>query len=213
MAKTPRAAKRAASRLTPKQSVFVQEYLIDLNATQAAIRAGYSAKTAYSVGQENLKKPEIEKALSDAMAARSKRVGITADDVLRQLVRLGFVDIRKALRWRSGVDRMVPDADGGLSPAVVNEVVLIDSADIDDDTAAAISEVSQTDRGGLKVKMHDKIAALTQVGRHLGMFNDKLALAVTEDLSGLTDAELDAIEAIRNRLAVNGGGAGRKATT
>lgn len=68
--------------LTPKQSLFVKEYLVDLNATQAAIRAGYSEKTAQAIGAENLTKPLIADAIQEAMAGRSKRVEISADYVL-----------------------------------------------------------------------------------------------------------------------------------
>lgn len=74
--------------MTPKQQRFVDEYLIDLNATQAAVRAGYSAKTAYSMGQENLSKPEIAHAIANARAAQSERTKIDADYVLRQAVKL-----------------------------------------------------------------------------------------------------------------------------
>ena len=72
--------------LTPKQSRFVEEYLVDMNATQAAIRAGYSKKTAGQTGNENLKKPEIQKALSDAVQVRSERTEITQDYVLKRLI-------------------------------------------------------------------------------------------------------------------------------
>ena len=72
--------------LTPKQQRFVDEYLIDLNATQAAIRAGYSEKTAYSIGDENLKKPEIKKAIEQAQKERQKRTLVTQDDVIRGLL-------------------------------------------------------------------------------------------------------------------------------
>lgn len=68
--------------LTPKQEAFVREYLIDLNATQAAIRAGYSAKTAAEVGYENLRKPQIAEALQAAMDARAAKADITAEYVL-----------------------------------------------------------------------------------------------------------------------------------
>lgn len=68
--------------LTPKQALFVQEYLVDLNATQAAIRAGYSPKTAKSIGDENLTKPDVAAAVSAAMTKRSARVEITQDYVL-----------------------------------------------------------------------------------------------------------------------------------
>lgn len=73
------------ARLTDKQRRFVDEYLIDLNATQAAIRAGYSRKTAYSIGQENLTKPEIQEAIQVENDKRSGRTQITQDYVLQKL--------------------------------------------------------------------------------------------------------------------------------
>lgn len=75
------------ANLTPKQQRFVEEYLIDLNATQAAIRAGYSEKTAYSVGHENLKKPEIQKAIEEAKKQVSKRTELTVDMVVNGLLK------------------------------------------------------------------------------------------------------------------------------
>jgi phage terminase small subunit len=75
------------SVMTPKQTHFVDEYLIDLNATQAAIRAGYSVTTAASIGQENLTKPEIAHAIAEAQAARVTRTRITQDVVLQGLLR------------------------------------------------------------------------------------------------------------------------------
>ena len=73
-------------KLTDKQKRFIEEYLIDLNATQAAIRAGYSERTAYSIGEENLKKPGIKRAIDEAQSNRSNRVQITQDDVIRMLI-------------------------------------------------------------------------------------------------------------------------------
>ena len=73
--------------MTPKQQRFVEEYLVDLNATQAAIRAGYSPKTAYSVACENLTKPEITAAVAAAKAERSQRTQVDADWVLKRLHR------------------------------------------------------------------------------------------------------------------------------
>lgn len=72
--------------LTPKQQRFVEEYLVDLNATQAAIRAGYSEKTAGAIGGENLEKPEIAAAIQAEMDKRSERTAITADYVLQSIV-------------------------------------------------------------------------------------------------------------------------------
>lgn len=76
---------RIKSPLTPKMAAFVREYLVDLNATQAAHRAGYSAKTAPFIGAENLKKPQIAEAIAAGQAERAKRLEITADYVLSTL--------------------------------------------------------------------------------------------------------------------------------
>jgi phage terminase small subunit len=72
-----------AEKFTIKQSLFIKEYLVDYNATQAAIRAGYSQKTAYAIGQENLKKPEIMKAIDEEAEYRTKKAEITVDWVLQ----------------------------------------------------------------------------------------------------------------------------------
>lgn len=166
------------NELTPKQRAFVREYLIDLNATQAAIRAGYSENTAYSIGQENLKKPEIASAIEAAMKIRSDRTDITADRVLRELAKIGFADIRKAIKWHSHLINEEDNPEGGdvavIKTIVTNQVELVASEDLDDETAAAISEISQNTSGGIKLKLHDKRAALVDMGRHLGMFTDKV---------------------------------------
>lgn len=169
--------------MTPKQQRFVDEYLIDLNATQAAIRAGYSAKTAHAIGDENLRKPEIVAALQRAMDERAARTKITADLVLAELAKIGFSDIRKAVKWYSQTNIAAVDSDadvqalseeGALRFAVASQVELISSDDVDDATAAAISEIGQSATGALKVKFHDKRAALVDIGRHLGMFKDRV---------------------------------------
>ncbi|PBJ92088.1 hypothetical protein CMV24_29085 [Pseudomonas plecoglossicida] len=104
--------------LTAKQQRFVDEYLKDLNATQAAIRAGYSKKTAASIGQENLRKPEIEKALRSATQERSQRTAITQDYVLS-----GIVEVVERCRQvapvldRSGEQILVETPTGELAPA------------------------------------------------------------------------------------------------
>lgn len=75
----------ALPKLTPKQAAFVHEYLVDLNATQAAIRAGYKEKTARAMAAENLTKPDIQKAIQEARDAREKRSMITVEWVLAQI--------------------------------------------------------------------------------------------------------------------------------
>lgn len=74
--------------LTPRQQRFVDEYLIDLNATQAAIRAGYSAKTARSVGSENLTKPDIAAAINRTMGQRAEKLEITAASITARLMQI-----------------------------------------------------------------------------------------------------------------------------
>lgn len=166
------------NELTAKQRAFVREYLIDLNATQAAIRAGYSEKTAAQVGAENLRKPDVASAIEAAMKIRADRTDITADRVLKELAKIGFADIRKAIRWHSHLINEEDNPDGGdvavIKTIVTNQVEIIASEDIDDDTAAAISEISQNTTGGIKLKLHDKRAALVDIGKHLGMFTDKV---------------------------------------
>lgn len=161
------------SGLNPKQAQFVREYLIDLNATQAAKRAGYSEKTAYAQGQRLLKHAEVAAALSEAQAKRAERTEISADRVLHELAKIGFGDIRKVFTPSGNL----------LSPA-----------EMDDEVAATIASVEVVTRripGGdgeeaevehiHKIKAWDKLGALTQIGRHLGMFTDK-----TEHTGGVT---------------------------
>jgi phage terminase small subunit len=166
------------NELTAKQRAFVREYLIDLNATQAAMRAGYSEKTAYASGAENLKKPQIASAIESALKIRADRTDITADRVLKELAKIGFADIRKAIKWQGTLVTEEDNPDGGdtliIKNVVTNNVTLVSSDEIDDETAAAISEISQNAAGGIKLKMHDKKAALVDIGRHLGMFTDKV---------------------------------------
>ena len=147
------------SELNAKQRRFCKEYVIDLNGTQAAIRAGYSKKTAGSQSFDLLKKPEIQAKIKQLEKTVAERLGITHESVLKELKKLAFSDMRKLTKWGE------------------NGVTLIDSSQIDDDSAACVAEVSQTitkDGGGIKFKLHDKKGALEDLGRHLSMFVDKV---------------------------------------
>lgn len=185
--------------LTDKQRRFVDEYLVDLNATQAAIRAGYSQKTAGQIGEQNLKKLEIAAAVQEAQAARAKRTEITQDMVLRELAKIGFSDIRKIVRWGK-TELRVADAgdDEGEVTEAYHGLALVSADDIDDDIAAAISEISEG-REGLKVKLHDKKGALVDIGRHLGMFKDRVEHSGPNGgpipIADMTDEQLAAIAA------------------
>lgn len=155
-------------KLSPKQQRFVEEYLIDLNATQAYRRAGYSVKSEAAAaveGHKLLRNPKIAEAIQEGMDARSERTQVTADRVLQELARIGFSDPRKVMSWGPG------------------GVVLKESTTLTDDEAAIVSEVSETRSetgGSVKVKLCDKLGALEKIGRHLGMFKDKVELSVAK---------------------------------
>lgn len=169
------------NELTAKQRAFVREYLIDLNATQAAIRAGYSEKTAQEQGSRLLSNVMVSAAVDEAMKIRADRTDITADRVLKELAKIGFADIRKAIKWQGTLVTEEDNSDGGdtlvIKNVVTNNVTLVSSDDIDDETAAAISEISQNSTGGIKLKLHDKRAALVDMGKHLGMFTDRVEMS------------------------------------
>lgn len=150
--------------MTKKQKRFVEEYLIDLNATQAAIRAGYSPDTAGSIGAENLKKPEIKSRIDKAMAERSRRTGINQDRVLQELARIGFAKI---------------------TDVVDPETAEIRTDASDDDLACIQSIKIKPNEFGTEreVKLYDKKAALVDLGKHLGLFKDKVELTGDMDLN------------------------------
>lgn len=164
--------------LDSRERRFVEEYLVDLDPKRAAIAAGYSssmaASKAYQWVSDGKAKPHVFAAVQTAMDRRSARTEITADRVLRELAKIGFADLRKAVIWRANVTGMVEESDGSQRLAVTNEVQLIDSDKLDDETAAAISQIGQTAQGGLTIKFHDKKGALETIGKHLGMFTDKV---------------------------------------
>ncbi len=156
--------------MMPKQQRFVEEYLVDLNATQAAIRAGYSAKTAGQIGDENLKKPEIKEAIQARRKELSEKVEITQERVLKEYARLAFLDPRK-LFDNTGAPLPIRDLDDDTAAAIIGlDVVQVGNAEV------GVGDV-------LKYKMADKKGALDSVARHLGMFNDKLDVKVTDALA------------------------------
>ena len=150
--------------LTPKQKLFVDEYLIDLNATQAAIRAGYSPNNADKIGSELLGKTRVSDAISKAMAERSRRTGINQDRILMELAKIALVNPANVVDF--------------------DEATILDSALPEDLAAVASVKVKRfpTKEGeGIEreIKFYDKTKALDLAGRHLGMFRDKLEVSGT----------------------------------
>lgn len=157
-------------RLTAKQERFVAEYLIDLNASAAARRAGYSAKRADAIGHENLRKPDIASAVAAAKAKRMERTEITQDAVLLQLSRLMSFDIRSLY-----------NADGSMkAPHELDDAaaMVLVGVDVTEEFEGSGEERRQI--GFMKkAKIPDRVAALALAMRHLGMLKDKIELNAT----------------------------------
>ncbi len=153
--------------LTARERRFVEEYLVDLNGTQAAIRAGYSAKTAKVQASRLLTKANVRAAITAAKQDRAERTQVTQDQVLAELKKLGFANM---------ADYIEVQSDGTAA---------IDLSKLDRDQAAAITEVvvdEYTEGRGddarqvkrIRFKLADKRGALVDMGKHLGMFTDRV---------------------------------------
>lgn len=144
--------------LTAKQRAFCQEYLVDLNATQAAIRAGYSEASATEIGFENLSKPHIHREVQRMMNERAERVEVTADMVLRELIGIATVDLSEAFD-EFGVLKPIKDIPKNVRKAI-----------------AGIETLQIGDGAGQvkKVRFWDKNKSLEMLGRHLKLFVDKI---------------------------------------
>ena len=166
--------------MTQKQKRFIEEYLIDLNATQAAIRAGYSPDTAKAIGSENLTTPDIRAQIDRAMAERSKRTGVNAERVVQELAKIAFVNAAEVIDPKT---------------ATVKEDAL------PEDTAAIQSvKVKTFGEDGLEreIKMADKLKALELLGKHLGMFKDRI------ELSGGLDTEKSKLDDLIGQMRGDG---------
>lgn len=146
--------------LNPKQEAFCREYVIDLNATQAATRAGYSAKTARAIGARLLTKVDVQVCIQQLMDERSKRTGITADRVLIEIEHLAMFDPKDLTKVRK------PD----------------DIAELPEEVRRAIVGWGWDKSGNFTVKMA-KEKALEMLGRHHKLFTDKVEVEVVDSLA------------------------------
>ena len=148
--------------LTDKQQKFCEEYIVDLNATQAALRAGYCAKTVNPQGSQNLAKLSIRNEIQRLKAERSERTNIKADDVVLELAKVAFSNIE---------DYLTVDKDG--------ETKLKSFEDIERNVLAAVESIkiltTKSNEGNrehttTQFKLHSKLNALEQLGKHLGLY-------------------------------------------
>lgn len=153
--------------LRGKQQRFVDEYLIDRNATQAAIRAGYSAKTATVIGAENLTKPNIKEAIAIGEAELAERTKITQDKVMKELEKIGFSNMLDYITVTEGGDPVTDfSALTRDQAAAISEIVVEEYTEGRGDDARNVKRT--------KFKLSDKRSALVDMGKHLGMFKDHL---------------------------------------
>lgn len=164
--------------LTEKQQRFADEYLIDLNATQAAIRAGYSAKSAEQQGSTLLRNPKVSAYIDERMAALSRRTGVNQERIIRELARVAFLDPTQLVNMDSAE--------------------LLDSASADDRAAIASVKVKtmsgDTEMIEREVKFADKLKALELLGKRYGMWVDRqqlegaVGVQIVDDIGGEPDA-------------------------
>jgi len=163
--------------LTPRQDAFVREFAKDLNAAAAARRAGYSERTAKEQASRLLTNANVAEAIQKSMDARAEKCEITAERVLLELARIALAHPGQVCDWGP------------------NFVEIRKKSDLDENTLAAVSEVSVTTNASgassVKVKMCDKAKALELLGRHMRMFTDVLELSPQEQIHNMSDEELD----------------------
>lgn len=180
--------------LNARQTTFVQEYLVDMNATQAAVRAGYSERTAYSQGQRLLKNVEVAAAIEKGRAERTERTKITMDAVIDELAKIGFANMADYMKAGSNGD---PYLDfSGLTrdqAAALAEVTVEDYLDGRGEDAREVRRV--------KFKLSDKRRALVDIGKHLGGFSTRQT-NLNIDLSTLSDEQLARLAAGEDPISV-----------
>lgn len=155
------------AELNEKQQRFVEEYMIDLNATQAAIRAGYSVKSASDIGGQLLGKTHVQRAIARAKAERSRRTGITSDRVLQELARIAFVNAADLIDPETA--QVLPDASPDDLKVISGvKVKYVPHKELNDD-----GEIMIVDAIEREVKMCDKVRALDMLCKHLGLYDAK----------------------------------------
>lgn len=183
--------------LTEKQKRFCDEYLIDLNATQSAIRAGYSKKTANEQGARLLAKVSVQEYIETRKKDREKRVEVTQDRVIEELSYIAFAkasDYARVIEKDAMVEvegKMIPvvDDEGNLVKYRTVEPILTE--ELTEEQKRAIAVIKKG-RDGFEIKPYDKTRALELLGKHLGMFEEKIEVngQVNNPMAGLTTEEL-----------------------
>lgn len=185
-------ARSVAGKLNAKQIRFVDEYLLDLNATQAALRAGYSEQTAYSQGQRLLKHAEVAALIASRQAARAAKTEITAEVVLSELLRLARVDVGAAFDEHG---RLLPIRE--IPEDIRRAICGVETDELFEGRGRDREQIGVT----RKIRFWDKARALEMLARHLGILRDRVD-NLNIDLAQLSDEEIAAIARGEDPLAV-----------
>ena len=153
------------SRLTPKQELFAQEYLVDLNATQAAIRAGYSTRSARTAGGRNLQNDVIRDTIIDLMQARAQRVEVDGDAVLREVWQLARFNMADVCKWGPDGVEVVPSDQ--LTAEQQRCVKRVRARVTESTTETADGAVTSKRITQVQIEVHVKVRALELTGRHV----------------------------------------------
>lgn len=178
------------SNLTDKQRLFCLYYVKSFNATMAAIKAGYSKDTAYQIGHENLRKPEISAEIKRLKGRMQEDVYVSAIDVLNEYIKIAFSDITDFVSFGKREIQVDVDEDGNPVTSEVNYVDFNDSKVID---GTLISEVKQG-RDGISIKLVDKMKALEKLEQYFDLFPDKFKRRIEEEKLELAKMKLNAEE-------------------
>lgn len=185
------------AKLTPKQECFCNEYLKDLNGRQAAIRAGYSEKTADQQAARLLANVKVQKYLQKRKQDRIERTEITQDMVLFELANIAFsnvADYAQVIEKEAKIEidgNLIPVFDDDGNPVKYKAVEPVLTADLTENQKRALSVIKKG-RDGFEIKTYDKVRALELLGKHLGMFTDNVNVTgeVNNPFAGLTTEEL-----------------------
>lgn len=193
-------------KLTDKQARFVEEYLIDLNATQAAIRAGYSAKTADSKAAQLVANSKVSEAIQAGKEKFSHKLEISAERVLQEIAALAFSDLGDVMRWGPDAEdtelypseELKPEHRRAVSSVKIRKMIIKASRGEEEDDPNVEESILSTE-----IKLYDKAKALDQLARHLGLFdkdNEQRKPEIHIEVPDAMAALDEKMEEIRSRM-------------
>src|SRR6266567_8543201 len=155
----------------PRHERFAQALAQGKPATEAYIVAGYKANDGNASRMKGNER--ILARVQEIVGRAAERAEVSLERILRELAAIAFSDIRKAVTWGPSVQVREEEEDGQRVKVIVSAVLLVPSDKLDENTAAAISAVSQGPAGAVRIKMHNKLPALVALGKYLGMFDQR----------------------------------------